>query len=207
MLLINHLGPAQYVKILHHILLHVRQGGNLSEVACQPERVWCGMQQRRKNNRVSLATHSTVETFSWFQSCTITVKKVPYTTSFCFFAALESYYKETLVHAKLLLVCTNSRCRSSIRMKMVDVRKSFKYDETNSPAFSQHEQEKEREELWMPIKLSGGPLGPARYSLLYITYLCKPPYPSLYSVFLCVILSNWFIGSIDGRCRFFILNN
>lgn len=32
-LLVDHLGSAQHVQIFHHVLLYVRQGGNLSEVA------------------------------------------------------------------------------------------------------------------------------------------------------------------------------
>lgn len=32
-LLVDHFGSAQHVQIFHHVLLYVRQGGNLSEVA------------------------------------------------------------------------------------------------------------------------------------------------------------------------------
>lgn len=37
MLLVDHLGSAQHVEILHHVLLHICQRGNLSEVACWAE--------------------------------------------------------------------------------------------------------------------------------------------------------------------------
>lgn len=45
MLLVDHLRTTQHMEILHHILLHICQCGNLSEVACWAERRggkrWC----------------------------------------------------------------------------------------------------------------------------------------------------------------------
>lgn len=35
---IDHLGTTQHVEILHHILLHICQCGDLCEVACWAER-------------------------------------------------------------------------------------------------------------------------------------------------------------------------
>ena len=37
MLVVDHLRPAQHMQVAHHILLHIRQGGDLREVPC-PEK-------------------------------------------------------------------------------------------------------------------------------------------------------------------------